>query len=242
MAGMRYLELTLPTPAENLSLDEALLDEAEAAGRPVETLRLWESDRPMVIIGRSSRLSAEVNEDACRRQGIPVLRRASGGAAVVAGPGCLMYALVLSYRQRPSLRAVSAAHQFVLGTIAAALEPLAPGVKCRGTSDLALGERKVSGNSVRAKREHLLYHGTILHKFPLELVGQCLAMPPRQPAYRDARPHEVFIMNLPVDGGALRRALMSAWEANEPCSDWPRAGTARLVAEKYGRAEWTGRW
>ena len=90
-----------------------------------------------------------------------------------------MYALVLSYRRRPALRAVAAAHRAVLGTIAAALAPLVPGLHCDGTSDLVLGGRKVSGNSLRAKREHLLYHGTLLYDFPLELIARCLAMPPR---------------------------------------------------------------
>ena len=78
----------------------------------------------MVVVGRSSRVAAEVRLDACRELGIPVLRRPSGGAAVVAGPGCLMYALVLSYRLRPELRVVAAAHRWVLGTLAAALAAL----------------------------------------------------------------------------------------------------------------------
>ena len=82
---MRYLDLTLPTAAENLALDEALLEEAEAAGGPTEMLRLWESPQPLVVVGRSSRIDAEVRVDACRASGIPILRRASGGAAIVAG-------------------------------------------------------------------------------------------------------------------------------------------------------------
>ena len=170
---MRYLDLTLPTAAENLALDEALLEEAESAAAPTETLRLWESPQPLVVVGRSSRIDAEVRVDACRASGIPILRRASGGAAVVAGPGCLMYALVLSYRLQPRLRVLSQAHHYVLDTLAAALEPLAPGVQCRGTSDLALGTRKFSGNSARCRRDHLLYHGTLLYDFPLELIDRC---------------------------------------------------------------------
>lgn len=235
---VRYLDLTLPTAAENLALDEALLEEAEEAGSPTETLRFWQSDRPLVVVGRSSRLDLEVHRDACRQLGIPVLRRISGGGAVVAGPGCLMYALVLSYRQRPSLRAVDHAHRFVLGTIAAALAPLAPGLRCRGICDLALGEQKVSGNSVRAKRQHMLYHGTLLVDFPLDLIGRCLKMPPRQPAYRGSRPHEAFVANLPTDAEAIRRVLRAAWDAVECCHDWPQVRTARLVAERYDRPEW----
>ena len=83
---MRYLDLTLPTPAENLALDEALLEEAESAARPTETLRIWEPSEPMVVVGRSSQAGVEVRLDRCCELGIPVLRRTSGGAAIVTGP------------------------------------------------------------------------------------------------------------------------------------------------------------
>jgi lipoate-protein ligase A len=235
---MQYLDLTLPTAAENLALDEALLEEAEAAARPTETLRLWEPPQPMVVVGRSSRVDAEVHVDACRALGIPVLRRPSGGAAVLAGPGCLMYALVLSYRLRPHLRMLSAAHRWVLGRMAAALAPLAPGVRCCGASDLALGELKFSGNSARCRRDHLLYHGTLLYDFPLALIGRCLAMPPRMPDYRAGRPHDGFVTNLPLGADAIRQALLAAWEARQRRDHWPQQLTARLVAEKYSRPEW----
>ena len=238
---MRYLDLTLPTAAENLALDEALLDEAERAAQPMETLRLWEPREPMVVVGRSSRIDVEVHREECARRGIPILRRSSGGAAIVTGPGCLMYALVLSYQRRPELRLVDQAHRFVLGRIASALRPLVPGVTCCGTSDLAVGDLKFSGNSVRCKRDHFLYHGTILYDFPLELIDQCLATPPRQPDYRSGRPHQGFVTNLPLPPATIRAALIAAWDADQPCTEWPQAATRRLAAEKYNCPEWNER-
>jgi lipoate-protein ligase A len=238
---MRYLGLTLPGAAENLALDEALLEEAEAADSAAETLRLWEPARPMVVLGRSSKIEDEVDLDACRQLEIPVLRRVSGGAAVLAGPGCLMYALVLDCRLRPALRWAGEAHRFVLGAMAAALGPLVPGVACRGTSDLAIGQRKFSGNSLRLKRDHLLCHGTLLYDFPLELIGRCLKTPPRQPEYRSGRSHDEFLTNLPLGQTSICRALITAWEAHELCAEWPRQRTARLVAEKYDRPDWNER-
>ena len=59
---MLQLDMTLPTPAENLALDEALLETAEAEGDAAEYLRLWESPVPCVVIGRASRLAGEVRE------------------------------------------------------------------------------------------------------------------------------------------------------------------------------------
>lgn len=236
---MRLLDLTLDDAVENVALDEALLDAAEEAG--IEVLRLWEPASPLVVVGSSSQLGQEVLQDACRQRGIPVLRRASGGAAIVTGRGCLMYALVLNCDLRPALRAIDEAHRFVLERFVAALRPLCPGVERRGTSDLAIAGRKFSGNGLRVKRRCLLYHGTLMYDFPLELIAACLGVPPRQPDYRAGREHLEFVINLPVAATELRRAIVAAWNAVEPYADWPRDRMARLIAEKYSRDEWNGR-
>jgi lipoate-protein ligase A len=227
---MDLYDLTLDTPQENLALDLALLEEAEAAPEPREALRLWESPRACVVVGRNSDVEREVRLEACRAADIPVLRRASGGCAVVVGPGCLMYSLVLSYRARPELARVDAAHRFVLGRMAEAVSPLVP-VTVRGTSDLAIDERKFSGNSLRCRRRALLYHGTMLYAFPLELIGTCLRMPPREPDYRGGRPHEQFVANLPVAVDQLRGAVISAWQASPATTAWPRQRVAALARD-----------
>jgi lipoate---protein ligase len=235
---MQLLDLTLATPEENLALDEALLEEAEASVRPVEVLRLWDAAVPMVVVGRSSRLANEVDLLACQARGVPVLRRASGGAAIVTGPGCLMYAVVLSYELRPGLRSVDQAHHVALASLVAALRSLGILATRRGTSDLAVDERKVSGNSLRCKRRHLLYHGTLLYDFSLPLVEQLLRMPPRRPQYRHDRSHGEFLINLSVARDALRQAIISAWGADTPLNEWPRQRVRQIVAQRYGRPEW----
>lgn len=235
---MRLLDLTLPTAAENLALDEALLDEAESAPVAVETLRLWEPTSPLVVVGRSSQVAVEVNVAECQRLGIPVLRRTSGGASIVSGPGCLMYALVLSYELRPELKSIDQAHAFVLRRTAAALSSLVADVALRGTSDLAMGERKFSGNSLRCKRRAMLYHGTLLCDFRLELVETCLKMPPRMPDYRGGRGHLSFIANLPVGIERLRAALIDCWSAADALRTYDRELVGRLAAEKYSQREW----
>jgi lipoate---protein ligase len=242
---MRFLDLTLPTAAENLALDDALLEEAETRDVAVETRRLGEPATTAVVIGRSSKPEREVNLDACRADDVPVLRRCSGGASIVTGPGCLMYAVTLSYELRPSLRALDLAHRWVLGRVARAVSPLVAGIAHQGTSDLVMIDenniaRKFSGNSVRCRRRGFLYHGTLLYDFPLELVSRYLTMPPRMPDYRDGRPHESFVANLPLTAEQLRRAIVESFEAHEPCNSWPEQQTHVLVAEKYSQAEWNG--
>jgi len=108
---MRHLHLTLPSPAENLALDESLLDAAEAGEIDTGVLRLWESPTYCVVLGRSSSAAIEVHLEACHQDCVPVLRRSSGGGTILAGPGCLMYALVLSFQDYPQLQAIDQAHQ-----------------------------------------------------------------------------------------------------------------------------------
>src|SRR5262245_49077408 len=235
---MLLLDLTLPTAAENVALDEALLDAAEAGELDAEVLRLWESPTPLVVVGRSSQVSSEVELDACRAASVPILRRASGGTAIVAGPGCLMYAVVLRYAGREHLRLLDEAHRHVLSALADALKGVVGGVQQLGTSDLAVGRHKFSGNSVRCKRDHLLYHGTLLYDFDLAQVEQLLKMPPRQPDYRGSRPHRDFLANLGIPAQVLRNLLVSAFAAADLLRDWPRERTARLVAERYSRDAW----
>src|SRR5204863_6707050 len=81
---MHFLDLTLPSLAENLALDEALLLEAEE-GRGDEVLRVWEWRDYAVVLGAGCRLAEDVNEAACLGDGIPILRRASGGGTVLLG-------------------------------------------------------------------------------------------------------------------------------------------------------------
>ncbi len=238
---MKLLDLTLDTPAENLALDEALLEAAEAGGQPTELLRLWEPRQTMVVIGRASHVDVEVNRAECQRRQIPILRRCSGGAAIVAGPGCLMYSVVLSIELRPALRMIEQAHRFVLGVVAEAVSHIVPGVEHLGSSDLTLGGRKFSGNSLRCKRDHLLYHGTLLYGFPLELIANCLGNPPRQPDYRAGRDHASFIMNLPADVQALRARLKEIWNAASETTDWPTALVQQFVAERYSQDDWNFR-
>src|SRR5579871_210269 len=107
---MRFLDLTLATPAENLACDEALLDWCEEnAAEGEEILRFWESPEPFVVVGYANRIEAEVEVENCQARHVPILRRCSGGGTVVQGHGCLNYALILQIKEDSSLLNISGA-------------------------------------------------------------------------------------------------------------------------------------
>ena len=118
---MKYLDFTLPTPAENLACDEALLDWREAEGGG-EILRFWGSPEPFVVVGYANKVATEVNVQACAEKKIPILRRCSGGGTVLQGPGVLNYSLILKIVEGGPTAGINSANRFIMERNRAALE------------------------------------------------------------------------------------------------------------------------
>ena len=265
---------TLSTPEANLAFDEALVDVADqislnvasrdnsaigiGIGGSNEVLRLWELDTPCVVLGRASKWEEEVDSLACQRDGIPILRRVSGGASIVAGPGCLMYSVLISYQHRPAWRSLDVAHREVMCRIRDAVQQatdlfqMSLQIALDGTCDLTIDNRKFSGNALRCKRYWMLYHGTIMYSMPVEWLTNYLREPSRQPVYRRKREHDSFVTNvldasnciLPIDfRRSLESQLATTWKASQSWQSCPWKGmvegeAAQLLKTRYTNEQW----
>lgn len=238
---MKILDLTLPTPAENLACDEALLEAAET-GTSGEVLRFWESPDYFVVVGYANKFGLEVNVPACAARGIPILRRCSGGGTVVQGPGCLNYALVLRITRDGPTRSIAAANRFIMernrAAIASSLPLLAASIQIQGHTDLTIDGRKFSGNAQRRRKHFLLFHGSLLLGFDLGLIGELLPMPSQQPDYRDRRRHADFLTNLELPAALVKHELAKAWKTSESTHEFPTESVRELVVAKYSNEEW----
>ena len=150
-----WLDSEPATVAENLALDEALLDEAHEGRLGRTVVRTWMAVEPTVVLGSSSHVEREIDLDACRAGGVAVLRRPSGGLTVVIGPGCLMWSVVVPVTA--AAPSVDRIHAALLDPLSASLTLAGRAVVRRGTSDLAIdvagSVRKVSGNALRVRRQ-----------------------------------------------------------------------------------------
>jgi lipoate---protein ligase len=244
---MKLVDLTLPTPAENLALDEALLDAAEA-GESGEVLRFWESPIHFVVVGYANKIATEVSVAACEAKGIPILRRCSGGGTVVQGPGCLNYAVILRITETGPTRSISTANLYVMERIRAGIQSAIgnrqSAISIQGHTDLAIvtphaprpTPLKFSGNAQRRRKNHLLFHGTLLLNFNLPLISELLHMPSQQPDYREDRTHEKFTINLGLPAEVVKRALTTEWQATTTLT--PPPTNSPTVLEKYHSDEW----
>ena len=233
---MKYLDLTLPTPAENLACDEALLDFCEETGGG-EILRVWEPAQYFAVVGYANKVDVEVNREKCRAQGIPILRRCSGGGTVLQGPGCLNYSLVLDFSKNDLLQTITQANRVIMERQRQSLKNLVNAdIGIEGHTDLAIAGIKFSGNAQRRRKNFLLFHGVFLLEFEIPLIEELLKMPSKQPDYRANRSHEKFLTNLHRPVEELKQALRCGWNASEKLESIP--DLSKLVQEKYLREDW----
>lgn len=242
---LRILDLSLDDPAENLALEEAFVEGLDAGTSP-PTLRFWESPTPFVVIGVGQRIAQEADLDACAADGVPVLRRCSAGGCVLQGPGCLNFSLFLAYDAWPEVRDIRPSYCAILGRLVAVLkEKGIADAAIEGTSDLAVGGRKFSGNAQKRKRHALLHHGTLLYGALPNGLSRYIREPEERPGYRGARSHAAFVTALPVAAQALREAVIAAFASPESAAEPPTAAereqVAALAQSKYETPEWNAR-
>lgn len=199
---------------DNVLFDDVLFQLAQKHTGE-EYLRFWESPTYGVVLGRTGSEIEDVDPVTTANDGVPVIRRTSGGGTVLQGPGCLNYCLILSKQKRPELNDLRQSYQLISQQI---IDVLArQGVKAMFSpiSDLALSanQKKFSGNAQRRGKDIIMHHGTILYDFNLELISKYLKMPKDMPEYRKARQHKDFVANICIKTTIFQQDLCDAFGA-----------------------------
>jgi len=164
---VRYLHLETTDPAVNLATEEWLLRHDTA-----DVFMLWRNG-PSIIIGRNQNAHAQINEAFVRAQGIPVVRRLTGGGAVFHDLGNVNFTFITTGRTSTALD-----FKRFTDPIVAALQKI--GVPCRldGRNDLTVHGRKISGNAQFALGNRVLHHGTLLYAASMPDIAQALVVNP----------------------------------------------------------------
>ncbi len=82
MSAWKFLDTGLNIGAYNMAVDEELLARAQA-GDTMSVLRFYGWTPPAVSLGRFQKIENAVNADACQRLGFDIVRRITGGRAVL---------------------------------------------------------------------------------------------------------------------------------------------------------------
>lgn len=113
---------------------------------------------PTVVMGRNQVAHTEVDLDFCRREGIDVIRRRSGGGAIFADERNIMTSLITEECPVEELF-----HEYAEG-VAHALRRLGAPAIVSGRNDTMLEDGgKICGNAFYHKAGHCIAHGTMLY-------------------------------------------------------------------------------
>jgi lipoate-protein ligase A len=181
-----------------MALDELLLDRLSVPGaRPATFLRFYQWDRPTLSLGFAQRADRFVNFEFCRCRAIPVVRRLTGGRAVL--HDCeLTYAVVSNDPALFPISDISATYQKIGHALRQGLQQLGlqtemastrpstrpTGGQIRSTAcfastnhqELLLQGRKLVGSAQRRKKSAFLQHGSILVRFNSALLAGALGI------------------------------------------------------------------
>jgi lipoic acid synthetase/lipoate-protein ligase A len=126
---------------------------------------------PTVIIGRNQVLEAEVNLDYCRRNGVKIVRRKSGGGCVYADRDNIMISYVSKRGD------VAEIFERYLSALTSCLCALGLKAEKSGRNDILVEGRKVSGNAFHQLPDRSIVHGTLLYNTDFDALEEAIRPP-----------------------------------------------------------------
>jgi len=251
--------------AENMAWDEALL-ESVATGASPPVLRLYRWQPPAVSLGYGQRNAGVINLDVCRRLGIEVVRRITGGRAVfhdqevtyaVIAPlaGCFNGGVLDCYQSIS--RALQAAFELLdlkselvpRQTLRRLREQSRPGERSAvcftapSQFELVVQGRKVAGSAQKRKGNSFLQHGSLPVEMNLNALAQIFSSSGRERAVDLIGHEQIGWLNLgrtrPITLDELESAVIKGFETIESIQ-WREEGLS--LPEQAKVAKLTGKY
>lgn len=177
----RLIKLETRNAFMNMAIDEAVL-RARVGNRVSNTLRFYCWNPSSVSLGRFQNVEEEVELDHCRKYGVDVVRRVSGGGAVFHDSGNEITYSVVAGKEDLGAQDLMTIYGKIYGGLAEALETL--GLEAdfdrgnpKNCPNLMIKGRKISGSAQSHKNGVVLQHGTLLVDVDLEKMFTFLRVP-----------------------------------------------------------------
>lgn len=263
----RLLRHGAATGAENMAVDEAI-SQGIAEGVSPPTLRFYAWNPPCVSLGRNQQ-AAGVDRDACAALGYDLVRRPTGGRAIlhtdeltysiVAAPDHpLMAGLVLDAYLRIShglvagLRRLGIVAEEAPGSNRAGPDVSAACFEVPSAYEITAGGRKILGSAQARRAKSVLQHGSLPLVGDVARVVDCLAFADeaaREALRRSLTEHATTVeqvtgrqVTYETAMDALAAGMTEALGLDlvpGELTDLERAWTAELLRDKYCHDSWT---
>lgn len=213
----RFLNTGDHSPGMNMALDEAILQACEAGVAP-PTLRVYGWQPPALSLGYAQNVTKEVNVAACQRYGIEIVRRPTGGRAVLHDDE-VTYSVVMPIASEDGPQTLTEHYHLIGLALAEAFTHLGLGVRLARPQravkerhapspacfaalsryELSVAGKKLVGSAQKRGQQALLQHGSIPLSLDRQRLFQCLRVPPEQ---HDALVQEAYATMIAVHEAA----------------------------------------
>ena len=167
---IRILETGYNPGPWNMALDEVLMYSVKYDDIPI--LRLYGWQPPAVSIGYFQSMDEEVEVKKCKQMGLDVVRRITGGGAVLHDSE-----LTYSFTTKIYPKNIMESYKLICDPVVMCINKLGFNAKFVPLNDITVNNKKVSGNAQTRKKNILLQHGTILLDVNIEKMFSVLKIP-----------------------------------------------------------------
>lgn len=241
---------TVLPPVEHVALDEVIAHEVASGTRP-PTLRFWDWDSPLVVIGSFQSYRNEIDADGAAKYGIDVVRRISGGGAMFMEPGnCITYSLVVPSSMVEGLsfeRSYAFLDEWVMGALAEV------GVNAHYVplNDIASDKGKIAGAAQKRFADGaVLHHVTMSYDIDADKMLEVLRIGREKMSDKGTKSANKRVDPMRSQTGLPRAEILDSFTRSflaryhsglSSYTDDELVAARRLVEEKFGTAEWTHR-
>ena len=214
--AVRLLDLDLCSYTESQTLYHAVADSLRP-GDP-NTVILCRPRTPYVCLGRHQELAVEVDEEACRRLGFPILRREVGGGAVYLDRGQVFFQLVWQPGDVPA-HIQEAFEYFSHGPVDCYRKLGVTGAHFAPVNDLQVDGRKIGGLGAATIGRAFVFVGSIIMEFDAQSAASVLRIADEKMRHKVARTIDAYVSSLGKELGrrvaprTVREQLVRSFEA-----------------------------
>jgi lipoate-protein ligase A len=255
MNEWRLLKLETHNAFMNMAIDEAILN-ARIKGLVPNTVRFYKWRPSAVSIGKFQKIENEVHVESCRKNGVDIVRRITGGGTVYHdADGEITYSVVAS-KEDLGAKDISEVYAKIYSGIVKALQSL--GLKAdfnegdaRACPNLTVAGRKISGSAQCHKAGIVLQHGTVLVDADLEKMFTFLRAPWAKTCMEVMSVAKNKITSIKTELGkevsptTVHQALVEGFQemlktklANGELTPFEKELAEKLCREKYATADW----
>ena len=246
MSKWRIIGITANNAFLNMAMDEAVSD-AVRAKKSLPTIRFYKWQPSAVSIGYFQSLNDEVDAELCKRLGVDIVRRRTGGGAVYHdAKGEITYSVIAPEGMFP--KGITESYHKICGWIVNALGKLGIVAEFKPINDIITGGRKISGNAQTRRNGILLQHGTILYKLDVATMFSLLKVPKEKISDKfiadvKQRVTSLTDINPKITEQQLMDGLVAAFTEGKEFeignfSPEEMAAAEKLAKERYSSDEW----